>query len=79
MAGCGIFVGRLCAHFSVTADNFLATTAEDVIAVCRRELPTYMVPALVELRVALPRNPNGKIDRPAVAAQFSEQFESLQS
>ncbi len=30
---------------------------------CRRHLPGYMVPRLVEWVSALPRNPNGKIDR----------------
>jgi len=35
-----------------------------LLAECRRRLPAYMVPAHVVLREqALPRNPNGKIDR----------------
>jgi len=35
-----------------------------LLAECKRRLPAYMVPAHIELRSdALPRNPNGKIDR----------------
>lgn len=35
-----------------------------LLAECRRRLPAYMVPADIVLRTeALPRNPNGKIDR----------------
>lgn len=31
---------------------------------CQRAMPSYMVPALIEIRTqALPRNPNGKLDR----------------
>ena len=33
-------------------------------------LPTYMVPAHIDWRESLPRNPNGKYDRPALAAQL---------
>jgi len=47
---------------------------DELLAACRRELPTYMVPSHVELRDSLPRNPNGKIDRPFVAAQFAAMF-----
>lgn len=40
------------------------TLARDLLAECRRRLPAYMVPSRVVLRSdALPRNPNGKIDR----------------
>ena len=35
-----------------------------LLAECKRRLPAYMVPAQIVLRTeALPRNPNGKIDR----------------
>jgi len=37
---------------------------------CRARLPAYMVPARVEWRISLPRNPNGKIDRAAMAKEF---------
>jgi acyl-CoA synthetase (AMP-forming)/AMP-acid ligase II len=37
--------------------------AAAVTARLRQELPTYMVPAEVVVRSALPRSPNGKFDR----------------
>ncbi|HEV8500073.1 MAG TPA: acyl-CoA ligase (AMP-forming), exosortase A system-associated [Casimicrobiaceae bacterium] len=43
-----------------------------LIAHCRERLPMYMVPARIHARDgALPRNPNGKIDRKAVAAEYA--------
>jgi acyl-CoA ligase (AMP-forming) (exosortase A-associated) len=41
---------------------------------CRKRLPTFMVPMHVEWREALPRNPNGKFDRPQLAAEFRTLF-----
>jgi acyl-CoA ligase (AMP-forming) (exosortase A-associated) len=50
--------------------------SEAVIAECRNHLPIYMVPAKVDVRPGpLPRNPNGKIDRKALAAEFRDLFE----
>ncbi len=43
-----------------------------LIAHCRERLPMYMVPARIHAHGgALPRNPNGKIDRKAVAAEYA--------
>jgi acyl-CoA ligase (AMP-forming) (exosortase A-associated) len=41
---------------------------------CKRVLPAYMVPAHIEFRDALPRNPNGKYDRPKLAAEMKDLF-----
>lgn len=42
-----------------------------LVAECRKRLPPYMVPAHVEITPGpLPRNPNGKIDRKTLAAQY---------
>ena len=41
---------------------------------CRERLPGFMVPAHIETRKALPRNPNGKIDRKGLAAELAESF-----
>ncbi len=41
---------------------------------CRRELPAFMVPARIEWRESLPRNPNGKYDRSGLAREFAELF-----
>ena len=43
-----------------------------LLAACRSRMPAYMVPAHFELRTGpLPRNPNGKIDRKALAAELT--------
>jgi acyl-coenzyme A synthetase/AMP-(fatty) acid ligase len=48
---------------------------EHLLAQCRQRLPAYMVPARIALRPApLPRNPNGKIDRKSLAAEFADLF-----
>jgi acyl-CoA ligase (AMP-forming) (exosortase A-associated) len=43
---------------------------------CQRALPAYMVPAHVEWRAELPRNPNGKIDRKLLQQSLTTLFES---
>ncbi len=45
-----------------------------ILAACRGNLPLYMLPALVVERTQLPRNPNGKIDRPALARELAGVF-----
>lgn len=47
---------------------------------CQRRLPAWMVPAHIELRPGpLPRNPNGKFDRPALRTPFLALFDNPQS
>ncbi|ABB06467.1 acyl-CoA ligase (AMP-forming), exosortase A system-associated [Burkholderia lata] len=46
----------------------------DIARACRDALPTYMSPLVVEPLPALPRNPNGKIDRPALKNQYRDAF-----
>jgi len=42
-----------------------------LLAECRRRLPAYMIPAHIVVRAeALPRNPNGKIDRNLLRTTF---------
>jgi acyl-coenzyme A synthetase/AMP-(fatty) acid ligase len=41
---------------------------------CKKQLPAFMVPARIEWRDDLPRNPNGKYDRPKLAAELNELF-----
>jgi acyl-CoA ligase (AMP-forming) (exosortase A-associated) len=51
--------------------------ADAMLAACKLHLPAYMVPAHIEVAgAALPRNPNGKIDRKALQATLSHLFES---
>ena len=45
---------------------------ETLLAACRARLPAYMVPLWIEVRAgALPRNPNGKIDRALLARELA--------
>lgn len=47
-----------------------------LLAWCRERLPAYMLPTLVAYGTAqLPRNPNGKIDRPALAQWLTAQHD----
>ncbi|RME35797.1 MAG: acyl-CoA ligase (AMP-forming), exosortase A system-associated [Gammaproteobacteria bacterium] len=47
---------------------------EELLAHCKRELPNFMVPQAVIPHTSLPRNPNGKIDRKALAAEHAALF-----
>lgn len=47
---------------------------ETLLNECKRRLPAFMVPAHVLVKDALPRNPNGKIDRRTLAAEAQERF-----
>lgn len=51
------------------ANDHLAT----ILQYCRQQLPAYMVPARLECHPGpLPRNPNGKLDRAALKAQYTQ-------
>ena len=46
-----------------------------LLAACKQQLPAFMVPAQIVLRdTPLPRNPNGKIDRKALALEHQQRF-----
>jgi acyl-CoA ligase (AMP-forming) (exosortase A-associated) len=47
---------------------------DEVLAACRATLPNYMVPSEIIWHDSLPRNPNGKIDRKKLYAEFVELF-----
>jgi acyl-CoA ligase (AMP-forming) (exosortase A-associated) len=48
---------------------------ESLLAYCRKHLPGFMVPGHVAVRRTLPRNPNGKIDRPHLRGEFQDLYE----
>jgi acyl-CoA ligase (AMP-forming) (exosortase A-associated) len=47
---------------------------ERLLAHCRAYMPMYMVPHRIQWLAALPRNPNGKFDRPGLAASVRDCF-----
>jgi long-chain acyl-CoA synthetase len=51
----------------ICADGPGGLTREEVLEHCRRRVPPYMVPDVVEFREELPRNSNGKVDRARLA------------
>ena len=54
------------------------TTVDEamLLAECKSRLPAYMVPGRIDLRAGpLPRNPNGKIDRKTLAAEYQNLFD----
>jgi len=46
-----------------------------LLAKCRQNMPQYMVPLQIVERAALPRNPNGKIDRKLLSGEMAEAFQ----
>jgi len=46
-----------------------------LLAACRDQLPIFMLPSRIDIRPGpLPRNPNGKIDRKSLSAEFLDIF-----
>lgn len=59
-----------------TPKDGLPLREDALLAACRQRLPVYMLPALIDIRHGpLPRNPNGKIDRKRLSAEFADRFE----
>ena len=56
----------------VTADGGGNLTRENVVDHCRRWLPSYMVPDIVEVREEMPRTSTGKVDRSGLAEERNE-------
>jgi acyl-CoA ligase (AMP-forming) (exosortase A-associated) len=51
-----------------------ALEAKEVLEHCKKTMPNYMIPQVVEIRDSLPRNANGKLDRPAIKKQVYEKL-----
>ncbi len=59
----------------ITARDGVQLDAEALLLACKPHLPTYMLPARVEIwSNSLPRNPNGKIDRKLLAQELQNIF-----
>jgi acyl-CoA synthetase (AMP-forming)/AMP-acid ligase II len=61
-----------CIVLVVTPPRSGKLDADGMIDRCRQDLPSFMIPQRIVERSSLPRNPNGKIDRKALAAELSE-------
>jgi acyl-CoA ligase (AMP-forming) (exosortase A-associated) len=48
--------------------------AAALLDVCRKQLPTFMVPHHIDWRESLPRNPNGKYDRATLTRELAELY-----
>ena len=48
--------------------------SERLLAECKARLPNFMIPSHIEWRESIPRNPNGKYDRPRLAAELAGLF-----
>jgi acyl-CoA synthetase (AMP-forming)/AMP-acid ligase II len=51
-----------------------ALAEKELVDACRKSMPPYMVPARVEIWESLPRNANGKLDRPAIKKAVYEKL-----
>mgnify|MGYP000577799003 FL=1 len=67
-------LGQVVAVVATPSQNGVPDSAA-LLAACKARLPSYMLPALVELRPGpLPRNPNGKFDRRMLANELAHLF-----
>ena len=55
-----------------------AADDESLAAYLRQNLPNFMQPQAIEWRSELPRNPNGKLDRVAIAAGWTREHDDAQ-
>ena len=69
----GQAIALVVSHHGTAPD--LEQVREQLLAHCRRELPNFMVPQAVIVRDNLPHNQNGKIDRRALAGEYSTIFQ----
>jgi acyl-CoA ligase (AMP-forming) (exosortase A-associated) len=59
----------------VHAPTIIDTMLEKLMFECKQTFPAFMVPARIIAReVALPRNPNGKIDRKQLSSELADLF-----
>jgi acyl-CoA synthetase (AMP-forming)/AMP-acid ligase II len=64
-------LGQAIQVIATAPDGSDCIDVDALLAACRQRMPAYMVPGSVEARRGpLPRNPNGKLDRKALATEF---------
>ncbi|MCZ6772751.1 MAG: acyl-CoA ligase (AMP-forming), exosortase A system-associated [Proteobacteria bacterium] len=57
------------------SDDTSDRSRDALVAACKSKLPGYMVPLEIQYKEVLPRNPNGKIDRKALAEGLAGLFD----
>ena len=60
----------------VSTDQPEQFDGQAIINLCKAQLPNFMVPTKVIALASLPRNPNGKIDRKILTAEFALLFQA---
>ncbi len=58
----------------VDLDNF---DEKALLKYCQKQLPNFMQPKAIKQLIALPKNPNGKINRKQLAEQFKDLFNEV--
>lgn len=69
----GVADARLGAAIILIVRGKEGADPEALSAWLRQSLPNFMQPRAIAWRAALPRNPNGKLDRVAIAAEWEEE------
>lgn len=63
-------LGQAVVVFAVAREQAGSAPTEALLRHCKETMPTYMVPARIDWRSNLARNPNGKYDRVALKAEL---------
>ena len=73
---CGVSnleLGQAIVLLIVVKDNH-QISEKDLLNKCKKNLPNFMHPKWLEIRVSLPRNPNGKVDRSLLSKEMKEKY-----
>jgi acyl-CoA ligase (AMP-forming) (exosortase A-associated) len=73
---CGVSnleLGQAIVLLIVVKDNH-QISEKDLLNKCKKNLPNFMHPKWLEIRVSLPRNPNGKVDRSQLSKEMKEKY-----
>lgn len=71
-----IELGQAIVLLLVLKDN-IELDEKAVLAKCKKAMPNFMHPKHVEFRQALPRNPNGKVDRSLLSKELKEKYQNV--
>jgi acyl-CoA ligase (AMP-forming) (exosortase A-associated) len=61
---------------TLKVNTAIADFEEQLIKLCQKQLPNFMVPRKVVVRAAMPHNANGKIDRKVLVSEYGNLFTS---